>query len=313
MLRVAALLPEATRLFDYGVIYEVFGVDRAVEGVPRFTLWTCAPGRRVVTAENGLAIRPDRGLAALAEADLVLVSSTQEPGRPVPPGVRRALRDVHDAGVPIAALCAGAFVLAGSGLLDGRSATTHWMLAESLARCFPAVRVVRGPLWVSDGALHTSAGTAAGIDLLLHLVREAHGAAVAAAIARRMVTPPHRDGGQAQYVERAVPGDDELAGLLAWARAHLDAPLTVGALARRARQAPRTFARRFFAGTGTTPLRWLHHERVQLAQELLERTDAPVEEVARRSGFGSVAVLRRHFGRDLGTTPTAYRAAHRHR
>jgi transcriptional regulator GlxA family with amidase domain len=310
MRTVAVLLHHAVRLFDYGVIHEVFGVDRRDDGVPPFELRRCSPGRRPVTLVGGASLSATHGLSALAEADLVLVPGA-EPAPPEATGAeRRALRAAHDAGVPVAALCSGAFLLADAGLLDGRRATTHWMLAADLAGRHPAVTVANGPLWVRDGPLWTSAGTAAGIDLCLHLVRQAHGATTAATIARRMVTPPHRDGDQAQYLPHVVvePSGDEFGGVLAWAREHLDRPLTVVELARRAHQSPRTFARRFVETTGTTPLRWLHHQRVQLAQELLERSDLPVDEVARRAGFGTTAVLRRHFGRDVGTTPTAYRA-----
>jgi transcriptional regulator GlxA family with amidase domain len=308
MRNVAVLVHGAVRVFDLAVVHEVFGVSRRSVRLPRFDLWQCGSGRRAIDLGDGLSVRPGRGLAALAEADLVLVPGTDRPYDPVSAPVVRALRAAAANGVPIAALCAGAFTVAGAGLLDGHRATTHWSLVGDLARRFPAVRVENGPLWIEDGPLWTSAGTAAGIDLCLHLVRRWHGASVAASIARSMVTPPHRDGGQAQYVERAVePLPDTFAEVLAWAGRHLDRPLTVPVLARRARMSERTFARRFTATTGTTPLRWLHHQRVQYAQELLERTDLPVEEVARRAGFGGTAVLRRHFGRDVGTTPTAYR------
>ena len=309
MRTVAVLLHHATRLFDYGVIHEVFGVNRTTAGMPAFELWRCAPGRRAVAVTGHATLRATHGLAALADADLVLVPGSEPALTTATAAERSALRRAHDAGVPIAALCAGAFLLADAGLLDGRRATTHWYLTAALAARHPAVDVVNGPLWIEDGPLWTSAGTAAGIDLCLHLVRQAHGAVVAATIARRMVTPPHREGSQAQYVDRAVEElPDALTGVLAWARDQLDRPLSVAQLARRAQLSPRTFARRFVDTTGSTPLRWLHHQRVQLAQELLERTDLGVEEVARRAGFGTTAVLRRHFARDLGTTPTAYRS-----
>jgi transcriptional regulator GlxA family with amidase domain len=301
MRTVALVLHDDARIFDYAVVAEVF--DREP-----FTLRRYGAAGRPVRMRGQVTIRPDAGLAALPGADLVIVPGTDAPDAPVPPALARALRAAHAAGRPIAALCAGAFTLAGSGLLDGRRATTHWALTDRLAARYPAVTVVNGPLWIEDGPLWTSAGTAAGIDLCLHLIRRAHGAALAARVARAMVTPPHRDGGQLQYVPRAVPPEPAALGeVLAWARAHLDRPLTVAALARRAHQSPRTFARRFADATGTTPLRWLHHQRVQLAQELLEGTGLPVEQVARRTGFGTTAVLRRHFGRALGTTPTAYR------
>jgi transcriptional regulator GlxA family with amidase domain len=330
MRRVGVLLHSHTRLFDYGVIHEVFGVDRSDGGLPVFQVWRCAvrPGRQVAV-DGGASVRSTHGLAALAEADLVLV-----PGADPAPSVASraevaALRAAHAAGVPIAALCSGAFLLADAGLLDGRRATTHWRLTDALAARCPAARVERGPLWIQDGSVPwsgpgagerslrstrhpggilTAAGTAAGIDLCLHLVRQAYGATAAAGIARRLVTPPHRGGDQSQFVERAVvPLPDPLTEVLAWARDNLHRPLTVTTLARRARLSERTFARRFTGTTGTTPLRWLHHQRVQLAQELLERTGLGVDEVARRVGFGTAPVLRRHFTRDVGTTPTAYR------
>jgi len=305
---VAVLLHANTRLFDFAVVHEVFGVDRRQHGLPPFTLRRCAHRRRPVVAEAGTEIRPTHDLDALATADLVIVPGSEPAPPPTAAHDLEALETAAAAGVPIAALCSGAFLLAAAGLLDGRRATTHWALVPELAGRNPAVHVVNGPLWIEDGPVFTSAGTAAGIDLCLHLVRAAHGAAAAADIARRMVTPPHRDGGQAQYVPRAIePVPDELAPVLEWARRRLDRPLTVGEMARRAHLSERTFARRFLAATGATPLRWLHHQRVQYAQELLERTDLPVDEVARRAGFGTTPILRRHFGRDVGTTPTAYR------
>jgi transcriptional regulator GlxA family with amidase domain len=309
MRTVAVLLHHAVRIFDYGVIHEVFGVDRSDDGVPPIRLWRCAPRRDAITLVGGATLTATHDLAGLAHADLVLIPGAEPAPPHATPDQIHALRAAADAGVPIAALCSGAFLLADAGLLDGRRATTHWRLVDALARRAPHARVESGPLWIEDGPVWTGAGTAAGIDLCLHLVRRAHGAARAATIARRMVTPPHRDGGQSQYVpaSTADPLPDTLTDVLAWARDHLDESLTVTALARRAHQAPRTFARRFTETTGTTPLRWLHHQRVQFAQELMERTDLPVEEVARRAGFGTPAVLRRHFGRDLGTTPTAYR------
>ncbi|MGA8112491.1 MAG: helix-turn-helix domain-containing protein [Actinocatenispora sp.] len=309
MRTVAVLLHDGMRLFDYAVVQEVFGVDRTVHGVPRFTLLRCSTRRRSVTAEGSVTIRADRGMGSVSEADLVLVPGNGDGNPTVDPGTHAALRAAVAAGAPVAALCSGAFVLAAAGLLAGRRATTHWSLTGALAEAYPATTVESGPLWVHDGPVWTSAGTAAGLDLCLHLVRLAHGAAVATTIARQMVTPPHRDGNQAQYVphpiDRVEPGP--LTGLLSWARQSLDTPLTVASLARRAHQSPRTFARRFTDVTGTTPLRWVQQQRVQLAQELLESTDLPVDDIARRCGFGTTAVLRRHFGRDVGTTPTAYR------
>ncbi len=207
-------------------------------------------------------------------------------------------------------VCSGAFALAHAGLLDGRRATTHWMYTTRLARGFPAVNVDPDVLYVDDGQILTSAGTAAGIDLCLHVVRLDHGAEVANAVARRMVVPPHRDGGQAQFVREPLVtecGNDQLAATLDWAVEHLGEPLTVELLARRALMSPRTFARRFRAATGTTPLQWLLRQRILHAQRLLEATDLPVEVIAERCGFGSATVLRTHFRRIVDTSPLGYR------
>jgi transcriptional regulator GlxA family with amidase domain len=221
-----------------------------------------------------------------------------------------ALRRAHARGARLLTVCSGAYALAHAGLLDGLRATTHWMHADDLARQFPEVDVDPNVLYVDTGQIMTSAGTAAGIDLLLHVVRLDHGADVANAVARRMVVPPHRDGGQAQFVEAPVPEDegiDPMAVTLDWALTHLDRPLTVELLARKALTSPRTFARRFRAVTGTTPLQWLLRQRILHAQRLLETTDLPVEIVAQRCGFGSASVLRTHFKRLLDTSPGAYR------
>lgn len=313
MRTVAAVLHDEVRIFDYAVIAEVWGVDRTDSGVPAFELLTCAAGRRLVRGENGTQIRATHPLAAVETADLVVVPGNGVPPRPAAPALLRSLRRAHRRGTPIAALCAGAFVVAEAGLLDGRRAITHWLLADELRTRYPAVRVEEGGLFVVDGGVWTSAGTAAGIDLCLELVRRAHGADVATRIARRMVTPPHRSGGQAQYLIRptAPTADAGLGDTLGWALRNLDQPLTVAELAGRAGMSPRHFARQFTESTGTTPLRWLHHQRILAAQELLERSALPVEQVARRCGFGSGAALRVQFARAVGTTPQDYRQAFR--
>ena len=225
-----------------------------------------------------------------------------------------ALRRAHARGARIASVCTGAFALAAAGLLDGRRATTHWMHADELADRWPRVSVVPDVLYVHDDPqVVTSAGVAAGIDLCLHLVRVDHGAAVANAIARRIVVAPHRAGGQAQYVEAPLPGEGVMGGSLeptrVWLLGRLDQAPGVRDMARHALVSERTFARRFVTETGTTPLRWLHAQRVLRARELLEGTRLPVDEVARRSGFGTATSLRTHLGRALGTTPTAYRSS----
>jgi transcriptional regulator GlxA family with amidase domain len=236
------------------------------------------------------------------------------PYDPPPPDVLDALRAAADRGARVVSVCTGAFALAAAGLLDGRRATTHWADAGELARRHPEVAVDPDVLYVDEGAVLTSAGVAAGIDLCLHLVRRDHGAAAAARIARRMVVAPHREGGQAQFLHRPLPPPGTgLSATCAWAVERLAEPLTVADLARHAGWAPRTFARRFVAETGTTPLRWLAAQRLLEARRLLEATDLPVDLVAERCGLGTAANLRLHLARDAGMTPTAYRRAYRGR
>jgi transcriptional regulator GlxA family with amidase domain len=209
----------------------------------------------------------------------------------------------------VLSVCTGAFILGEAGLLDGRRCTTHWRNAEELARRYPAAKVDPDVLYVDDDPVITSAGTAAGIDACLYLVRKEQGSRVANGIARRMVVPPHRDGGQAQYVDQPVAPscDGALQDLLEWLRAHLDQPLTVRQLAARANMSERTFARRFVQDTGTTPQRWLIGQRILLAQQLLEESDETVDAIADRAGFGNATALRHHFRAWRGTTPHAYR------
>lgn len=312
---VAAVFHRQARLFDWGVVSEVFGHrPRPGEHLPRFELRRIGVGRRRVTMADGTSVLPTHGLSGLGGADLVVVLGSESPHEPRPESLLRALREAHDHGATVASLCAGAFVLAQAGLLDGLRATTHWALAPRLAADFPAVQVDGGALFVragTEGRVWTSAGTAAGIDLCLELLRREHGATTAARVARRLVTSPHRTGDQAQFVERpvvAVPADP-MGPTLDWARANLQRPITVATLARHAHVSERTFLRRFTAATGTTPLRWLTHERILLAQQLLERGGLGVEQVAQRAGLGSAEVLRVQFRRAVGTTPSQYAAA----
>ncbi|MGH4028047.1 helix-turn-helix domain-containing protein [Actinomycetota bacterium Odt1-20B] len=263
----------------------------------------------------GLSLRTPFGLEGLAGADTVIVTSVPDPcveeGEPLPPGLADALRDAHDAGARMVSLCTGAFALAEAGLLDGRRATAHWMHTAQLAARYPKVEVDDSVLYVDDGDVLTSAGLSAGLDLCLHLVRRDLGAHVANQLARRMVVPAHRTGGQAQFVDLSVPATDDagLGPVLEWARERLDEPLTVTDLARRAALSPRTFYRRLQAATGTTPLRWLLSQRLGRAQSLLEATDLPVEKVAELSGLGTANNLRHHFLKQVGVSPGAYRRA----
>lgn len=311
--RIALLAFPGIRAFDVSVITEVWGADRTDRAVPAFELRRVAVGPDPVPMRGGLALTPDRTLAWLPRAELILVPGLDDHVTPAPEPVLAALRRAHARGTTIAALCGGAFTLAQAGLLDGRRALTHWALADPLRARHPRVRVEADALFVEDGNLWTSAGTAAGIDLCLHLVRTAHGAEAAAAIARSMVTAPFRTGTQAQFIEHPTPHADRdldaLAEVRAFALAHLDEPLTVAALAARAGMSPRSFARHFASATGTTPLRWLLGHRIAAAQKLLERTDLPMPEVARRSGFGSEVTMRQHFASHLATSPHAYRTS----
>ncbi|MEU8434412.1 helix-turn-helix domain-containing protein [Streptomyces sp. NPDC029216] len=313
MQRVAIVVQPGIRAFDLAVITEVWGPDRSRSGVPPFELRRCALEPGPIALPGGLTLAPDRGLDWLDRADLVVVPALAEPCDPTPEPVLAALRRAHARGVPVAALCAGAFVLAEAGLLDGRRAVTHWWLAPQLAARHPAVLVEEAPLFVEDDGLWTSAGVASGIDLCLHLVREAHGAEAAAAIARSMVTAPFRTGDHAQYLDRPTPAADRTAETLAAVRQQalrrLHEPLDVPTLARWAGMSPRSFARHFAASTGTTPHKWLLSRRLDEARKLLERTDHPVPEVARRAGFASEVTFRQHFGAAFGVGPRAYRTA----
>ncbi|MFJ8046289.1 GlxA family transcriptional regulator [Kitasatospora sp. NPDC096147] len=320
MRTVGCLLLDGVRAFDYAVIAEVWSMPRGSRpGLPGFELRVCGPGGGAERQPGGAPVRlggglerwPDFEPAALADCDLVVVPGVEDPYAPTPPPVLDALRAAHRAGVPIASLCAGAFLLAEAGLLDGRRATTHWHLAPELARRYPAVTVDPEVLFTGDGLIWTSAGVAAGIDLCLHLVRDAHGQGVAAAIARGMVTAPFRAGGQAQFIPTPVPvvGDDPLAGVRAAVLAELERPWTVAELARIAVMSERSFARRFGEAVGVPPLRWLSEQRVLAAQRLLEETDLTVEQIAVRCGFGSAVSLRPAFTRRVGVAPRDYRRA----
>jgi AraC family transcriptional activator FtrA len=314
MLRtVAAVLVEDVAPFELGVICEVFGIDRTEDGVPPFDFRICAehPDRPLSTT-MGMRLLPGHGLDAVRGADLVAVPACRIRDE-YPPAVLAALRDAASAGATLLSVCSGAFVLGAAGLLDGRPCTTHWHHAAAFAERFPAAKMDPDVLFVDAGNVITSAGTAAGIDACLHLVRRELGSAPATAIARRMVVPPQRDGGQRQFIELPVPecAGDSLEPVLRYMLENLGSEHTVAALARRAAMSERTFARRFGAETGTTPNRWLSTQRVLRARELLERTTMSVDEVADEAGFGTPALLRHHFQRLVGVTPSDYRRTFR--
>jgi AraC family transcriptional regulator, transcriptional activator FtrA len=309
---IGLALHEDAMLYETAIAAEVFGVDRSdlSPAGPWYELIACTPDGAPSPWLPGF---PARGYAALAEVDTVVVPSTSELDEQPDPALLAALRTAHDAGARIAALCTGAFVLAAAGLLDGRGAATHWMHAEQLARRYPRVDVRADVLYVDDGQVLTSAGKTAALDLCLHLVQRDHGAAAANGLARRLVVASHRHGGQAQFI--ASPPDprvtDRLGPALDWARARLDEPLTVQDLARQSGLSARQLARRMRAEVGLTPLGWLHQQRITRAQDLLERTEASVEQIAARCGMGTATTLRRRFHQAVGVSPTAYRTAFR--
>ena len=308
MHRVVALALPNVVAFDLSVPAQVFG---RYEGP--YVFEACAERAGRVATTTGFSVHVESGLEALAEADTVIVPGFDPPAWELPGAVLAALRAAHARGARVGSICTGAFALAEAGLLDGRRATTHWAHAARLARMYPAVEVDAEVLYVDEGDVVTSAGVAAGIDLCLHLVRRDAGAEAANAIARQIVVAPHRDGGQAQFVDAPLPAGDErgLAPTRAWALDRLREPLSVAAMAVHAGCSERTFVRRFRSETGTTPLQWLLRERVLHARRLLEATDLPVEDVACEAGFGTAASLRTHFRRSTATSPVAYRRTFR--
>jgi transcriptional regulator GlxA family with amidase domain len=313
---VAVVVLDAFEPFELGVLCEVFGTDRTDEGLPGYDFAVVAGESGPLRSAAGFSLQTPFGLDRLEKADLIAVPATSD-ARYMrgdwPPPLLAALRRAVDRNAWVLSVCTGAFVLGAAGLLDGRGCTTHWRHAARLARTFPAAKVDSSVLYVDDEMVITSAGTAAGIDACLYLVRKEQGSRVANAIARRMVVPPHRDGGQAQYVERPVgePDCDTLSDVIEWMQHNLSRAVTVDELASLAAMSPRTFARRFVQETGTTPQRWLTGQRVLLAQQLLEETDEIVDVIAERAGFGNAATLRHHFRAWRATTPNAYRRTFR--
>lgn len=306
--RVVTVLSPPQSPFELACAAEVFGT--VLHDAPaRYSFRICAERPGSLQTTVGFSILVDAGLAALQDADTVVVPGWKQYGTPVPSAITEALRAAHGRGARIVAICTGAFVLAQAGLLDGRRATTHWRHTAELAATFPEVHVDPDVLFVDDGDVATSAGTGAGIDLCLHLVRSDHGAAYASRIARNMVLPPHREGSQLQYAVQPAPAraDESLAPLLEWATSRLDTQLTLGLLAEHAGLSNRTLARRFTEQLGTSPGRWLLSQRLDAARAMLEQTDLPVEAIAIRVGLASAVNLRRRFRASLGTTPGAYR------
>lgn len=310
---VAVVLQDPVAIFEFGVLSEVFGMDRTDDGVPPFDYRVCAETPGVpMRADGGTSVVAPHGLEATADADLVAIPASAAAYTPSD-AVQQVVRDAVARGAYVLSVCSGAFTLGAAGVLDGRECTTHWLHSDRLAADYPLAKVNPDVLYAHDGTVITSAGTAAGVDACLHLVRSEHGGAVANRIARRMVVSPHRDGGQRQFIDRPVPVTEceSIGPVLQWLLEHLDEPHTVAQLARRASMSSRTFARRFVAETGTTPHQWVTDQRVLRARELLEETDLSIEHIAREVGFGSAALLRHHFAQCTGLTPTVFRTRHR--
>ncbi|MEV4520950.1 transcriptional regulator FtrA [Micromonospora tulbaghiae] len=309
---VSVLAYEGMSVFETGIVTEVFGLPRPEFDVPWYELTVCAETPGTVRLVGGATLHTGHGLDAFAAAGTLVVPGVADVHADPAPALTGALRAAHRRGARIVSICSGAFALAGAGLLDGRRATTHWRYADLLARRHPAVRVDPDVLYVDDGDILTSAGSAAGLDLCVHLVRRDHGPTIANAVARRLVVPPHREGGQAQFIESPVPGDPEdgrLAASMSWALANLGTPITVDRLARQAHMSARTYLRHFARATGTTPIRWLIDRRVQASLPLLETTTVPIDEVATTVGFETAVTFRHHFTAAMRTSPSAYRRA----
>lgn len=305
---VAVIAYDGVAPFELGVLCEAWGIDRSDDGLPVFDFAVCAPEKGPVPTTAGFSLNVEHDLSRAAEADLVAVPAMPRRS-PTPPAVVEALQAAHARGARVLSVCSGAFALGDAGLLDERACTTHWMYSDELAARFPRARVVPEVLYVDADPVFTSAGTAAGVDACLHLWRKEFGAAAAGKVARRMVVPPQRDGGQAQFIRTVVPECDAetLGPLLAWIGEHLDEDLSVETLARRAHMSARTFARRFREETGATPHAWVTRQRLLRAEELLETTDRSVDWIAGEVGFGNAATFRHHFTRVRSVSPQQYR------
>ncbi|MFC4078824.1 GlxA family transcriptional regulator [Amycolatopsis samaneae] len=316
MYTIGVLLLPGTRMFDLAVIGEVWGEDRADRGIGPFALRWCSQGRVRTALHPAGDIAATHGLAGLDGCDLVLAPGRADPREEVPEAAVAALRRAHRRDAVVASLCSGAFTLAAAGLLDGRAATTHWRLFDGLERAAPGARLAPDVLYTDDGDVLTSAGVVGGLDLCLHLVRREQGADVAAALARHLVMPPAREGGQRQYVEHPLPPRPSRPGLAStmdWAMARLGTGIGVDDLVGHAGMSERTFHREFAAATGVTPGRWLLVQRVRHARRLLETTELSVERVAERSGLGTAGNLRRRLRAEVGVGPDSYRRTFRSR
>lgn len=307
--KVVALAYDRLCTFEFGCVVELFALSRPELGVPWYEFAVCAAERGPLRATGGIELRVRHSLRLLESADTIVIPGWRDPAEVPPPQLLAKLRAAAARGARLCSICSGVFVLAAAGLLEGRRATTHWKYAARLAASYPRIRVEANALYVDEGRVLTSAGSAAGLDMLLHLVRCDFGAKIANQVAQRLVLPPHRDGGQAQFVPRplAADGRGRLARLMDFVRAHPEEPHTIASLAARAAMSARTLQREFTASTGLAPHRWLVAERIERAKELLETTRLSAQGIAARVGLGSAESLRHHFRRRVGTTPGQYR------
>ena len=311
---VAAVAYDRLCTFEFGCTVELFALPRPELNVPWYAFAVCAAERGPIRATGGIAVQVAHSLRLLERADTIVLPGWRDADETPPKELLGKLRQAYDRGARLCSICSGVFVLAAAGILEGRRATTHWRYVERLAARYPGIRVEPNALYVDEGQVLTSAGSAAGLDMLLHLVRKDFGAKVANQVAQRLVIPPHREGGQAQFVRRPVSLDERgrLAKLLDWIRAHLAAGHTIATLASRAAMSPRTLQREFKATTGLAPYAWIVRERIERAKELLESSGWPAQRIAERVGMGSAESLRHHFRARVGTTPARYRARFTH-
>jgi AraC family transcriptional activator FtrA len=307
---VVALAYDGLATFEFGCTVELFALRRPELGVAWYDFAVCAVERGVIRAAGGVEMRAPHSISMLDKADTIVIPGWRNPDETPPAALLRKLRAAHARGARLCSICSGVFVLAAAGVLDGKAATTHWRHADRLRARYPAIDVQPNALYVDNGGVVTAAGSAAGLDMLIHLVRRDYGARIANMVAQRLVIAPHREGGQAQFIPRPIPLDDgkRLSKLLDWVRAHLDRPHTIASLARRASMSPRTLQRQFRETVGRPPYEWLVHERVALAKDLLQASRHSLARIAQAVGFNSQESFRRHFRRVAGTSPSHYRS-----
>jgi AraC family transcriptional regulator, transcriptional activator FtrA len=312
--RVTVLLYDGMSAFELGIVTEIFGLPRPEFDLDWYDLTICAERPEPVAMVGRATVQTPYGLDAFAAGQTVIVPGVSDVHSDPSPRLVAALRRAHRRGARVVSICSGAFALAAAGLLDGRRAATHWRYADILSDRFPKVSVDADVLYVDDGDVLTSAGSAAGLDLCLHLVRKDFGATIANAVARRLVTAPHRPGGQAQFIEAPVADavdDDRIVRTMEWAMSNLDSAITVEDLARRAHMSPRSYLRHFKVSSGTSPIRWLIAQRIQASLPLLETTNASIDEIAAATGFETATTYRHHFSRTMRTSPSGYRHSFR--